>query len=635
MSDITVTATSGGTINVSTGTVVGPLPQLQVAAGNGITISSSGGVSTISANVAQLAIPSNLADLANVQGAPSAGQVLAWNGTAWSPADDKTGGSSDVSNLSDLADVSQSAPSAGQALLWSGSDWAAGNVPATTQINGLSGNVTLSAGANLSITTSGQKVIISSSATQASAGSISSSPGDGLRLDDSLRLELADDPPRDVSLVGFGDNGLRAVFARQATADTDRGSATYEVEFLPVTAIPSVLLAEQVGDANRTLSVQGLVQAGQRWSELSVSSDNGTSWSSQRIALDDDSGVWLFSGAPPGSLRAGQRLLRVRGADTANNLTAASYSSNFSANYDVAGYHAPAILQSQCSGSGVSVVGVLADEDLSRSELNLSAASVRVGWLPDGGSATYATASAETSEWLPYFAYTEQYNENSTVFSSSLAVSPEGWGSLIARVDGDEGAGDPATVSGNFYNFAGNYTLPKAAQQEPTVFLVAKTATATNLPAGVTAGTFGGAIATRRNSPSSSFVLYQPDSAQEFQFQDGNISVITLSAEIAASSTGSVLLIAESDGMYPLNEDNANWSYTTEPSMSMLVADSNGATVASQAVSPTAGEATEIAVSANLDEGSVYYVTLSVSHSSGSRALVPQVRLRTDEGAST
>lgn len=84
MSDIQVTAVDGNQINVSTGTVAGPLPELQIAAGNGINITSSNGVSTISAN---LTIPANLADLGNVDSTPpSAGEALAYNGTAWIPS---------------------------------------------------------------------------------------------------------------------------------------------------------------------------------------------------------------------------------------------------------------------------------------------------------------------------------------------------------------------------------------------------------------------------------------------------------------------------------------------------------------------------------------------------------------------
>lgn len=195
MSDIQVTAGEGGVINVSTGTVVGPLPQLQIAAGTGITIQSGGGVSTISANLSDLSIPANLsdladvqsgatsgqvlsyngtawngltlsipanlADLANVEGTPATGQVLAWNGITWAPADDQTGGSSDVANLSDLADVADAAATTGQALTWDGSQWAGADVPAGTTINGLSGNLSVSGDSGAVITTNGTNIAVS------------------------------------------------------------------------------------------------------------------------------------------------------------------------------------------------------------------------------------------------------------------------------------------------------------------------------------------------------------------------------------------------------------------------------------------------------------------------------------------
>lgn len=188
----TTTATTGDTVDVVVGNLsVGTLPALQIAAGTGIAIATSNGVSTISTNLSTsvnladladvqsgassgqvlayngtdwngvtLSLPSNLSDLANVQGTPTAGQVLAWNGTAWSPADDQTGGSSDVANLADLSDVSATSPSSGQALTWDGSQWAAANVPVGTTINGLSGSVTLVAGDNINVSADGQNITI-------------------------------------------------------------------------------------------------------------------------------------------------------------------------------------------------------------------------------------------------------------------------------------------------------------------------------------------------------------------------------------------------------------------------------------------------------------------------------------------
>lgn len=191
----TTTATTGDTVDVIVGNLsVGTLPALQIAAGTGITIATSNGVSTISSNLAELSIPANLADLAdvqpgstsgqvlsyngtawsgltlsvpanladlaNVEGTPTAGQVLSWNGSAWSPADDQTGGASDVANLADLQDVSATSPSSGQALTWDGSQWAAANVPVGTTVNGLSGTVTLVAGDNINVSADGQNITI-------------------------------------------------------------------------------------------------------------------------------------------------------------------------------------------------------------------------------------------------------------------------------------------------------------------------------------------------------------------------------------------------------------------------------------------------------------------------------------------
>jgi len=226
MSDIQVTSIDGNQINVTTGLVVGPLPSLQLAAGDGITITSGGGVSTISANLSELSIPANLADLGdvsagstsgqvlsydgtswtgltlsipanladllNVQGTPTAGQVLAWDGASWAPADDQTGGSSNVANLADLGDVSGTAPATGQALVWSGSEWAGGTIPPGTTVNGLSGAVNLVSGENVTITADGQNLTIASvgggagvSAVNGLSGNISLIPGDNINISQS------------------------------------------------------------------------------------------------------------------------------------------------------------------------------------------------------------------------------------------------------------------------------------------------------------------------------------------------------------------------------------------------------------------------------------------------------------------
>lgn len=120
MSDIQVTSVDGSQINVSTGTVVGPLPSLQLAAGNGINISNAGGVSTISAN---LTIPANLAD---------------------------------------LSDVSTSSLTQGQALTWNGTQWTGANIPVGTTLDGLSGAVKLLAGDGINVTQNGQNITLAS-----------------------------------------------------------------------------------------------------------------------------------------------------------------------------------------------------------------------------------------------------------------------------------------------------------------------------------------------------------------------------------------------------------------------------------------------------------------------------------------
>jgi hypothetical protein len=221
-----VTAGVGDTINVTTSPLAGPLPELQLVAGSGITVASKNGVSTISANFSELSIPANLADLAdvsagatsgqvlsysgtswggltlsipvnladlsNVNGTPTTGQVLAWDGSVWAPSDDQTGGSSNVANLADLADVSSTPPETGQALVWGGSEWAGGNIPPGTTVNGLSGAVNLVSGGNVAITVDGQNLTIASvgggdrvTALNGLTGSLTLTAGDGVTIANS------------------------------------------------------------------------------------------------------------------------------------------------------------------------------------------------------------------------------------------------------------------------------------------------------------------------------------------------------------------------------------------------------------------------------------------------------------------
>ena len=107
-------------------------------------------------------IPADLSDLADVSAsAPSTGQVLKWDGSAWSPASDSTGaGGSGISltdlsagsglsynsttgafslnaQLNDLLQVNAPSPSSGDVLKWSGSEWAPAVDNAAADTDGL------------------------------------------------------------------------------------------------------------------------------------------------------------------------------------------------------------------------------------------------------------------------------------------------------------------------------------------------------------------------------------------------------------------------------------------------------------------------------------------------------------------
>jgi hypothetical protein len=77
-------------------------------------------------------IPANLADLLDVaETAPSLNQVLKWNGTAWAPAADATGGGgTGATTLDELTDVAiTGTPSTGQVLSYDGLTWTNSIVP--------------------------------------------------------------------------------------------------------------------------------------------------------------------------------------------------------------------------------------------------------------------------------------------------------------------------------------------------------------------------------------------------------------------------------------------------------------------------------------------------------------------------
>ena len=139
--DVTLTVDGG----------IGPpgVGNVAIAPGTGIAITTVSNVSTISSTV-QGVPASNLADLADVDAtAPTSGQVLEWNGTAWAPGLDSTltlastggsdlgastaGTSSEAARadhahnlpaLADLVGVSLGTPSSGQVLAYNGTAWA-------------------------------------------------------------------------------------------------------------------------------------------------------------------------------------------------------------------------------------------------------------------------------------------------------------------------------------------------------------------------------------------------------------------------------------------------------------------------------------------------------------------------------
>ena len=88
----TAAGVESGNITLTVGGGIGPpgAGNVALAAGDGISISSTNNVATITSTV-QGITGANLADLADVDAtAPTSGQVLEWNGTAWAPAIDST-----------------------------------------------------------------------------------------------------------------------------------------------------------------------------------------------------------------------------------------------------------------------------------------------------------------------------------------------------------------------------------------------------------------------------------------------------------------------------------------------------------------------------------------------------------------
>jgi hypothetical protein len=102
------------------------------------------------------------------------------------------------SNLADLADVSGT-PTADQALIYNGTEWQPGDIPAGTTLNGLSGSVVVANGTGITLTESGQTLTLAAVAqggdvdggTFGAAGNVLTETGDNLAAEtgDTLTVE--------------------------------------------------------------------------------------------------------------------------------------------------------------------------------------------------------------------------------------------------------------------------------------------------------------------------------------------------------------------------------------------------------------------------------------------------------------
>lgn len=100
---------------------------VKLAAGANVTITRTD-ASTITIASTATSTVANLSDLDDVaiSGTPSSGQVLKWNGTAWAPGTDNTGGGGGgATTLDELLDVViTGTPANGEVLSYNGTNWA-------------------------------------------------------------------------------------------------------------------------------------------------------------------------------------------------------------------------------------------------------------------------------------------------------------------------------------------------------------------------------------------------------------------------------------------------------------------------------------------------------------------------------
>ena len=142
---IKATGNDGGSVNLTVQSGIGPVgPNAALIGGTGVDVTYANGEATLDLNA-------TLATLTDVSAAaPSPGQVLEWNGTAWAPAADSTlalasatpsslgtaavGTSAAAAredhvhampSLGSLTDVTLTSPSSGEVLTWNGTAWTA------------------------------------------------------------------------------------------------------------------------------------------------------------------------------------------------------------------------------------------------------------------------------------------------------------------------------------------------------------------------------------------------------------------------------------------------------------------------------------------------------------------------------
>ena len=165
-------------------------------------------------------IPVNLADLADVTSdAPSTGEVLKWNGTAWAPAADSTGGGTGATYA-----ISAETATGGANLRLTGSD-------ASTD------DVKIAAGTGITVTrTDGNTITITSDVTDndTTYSIDNSTSGDGVDINllgsDSGTSTVSIQPGTDVYLTSINDNVVEigsASYSLTTTQEIGGGGATF------------------------------------------------------------------------------------------------------------------------------------------------------------------------------------------------------------------------------------------------------------------------------------------------------------------------------------------------------------------------------------------------------------------------